>query len=96
MCWNCGTRSDIVNMPISRSAQCPYCGKDLRSCRNCRHYDSTKSSMCREPNSDFVQDKERSNFCDWFSLNTEASANMAGGTQKAHEARDAFSALFGD
>ena len=72
MCWKCGKTLDI-SPPISRSEQCPSCGADVRSCRNCTFYDVGAPYDCREHIEEPVTDKERACFCTWFSLNPSAS-----------------------
>ena len=93
MCWYCG--SPITESePIGRSLTCLDCGKDLRSCKHCRHL---RPSGCAESQADKTIDKERANFCDWFSLNplfrnpTEGDKKAAG---KVSEAKAAFNDLF--
>lgn len=45
---------------------CPHCGRDLHCCYQCRFYDRTAHHECREPMADFVAEKEKNNFCDYF------------------------------
>ncbi|MHB1845894.1 MAG: hypothetical protein ACYCWW_13795 [Deltaproteobacteria bacterium] len=54
--------------PIGRRDQCGDCGSDLHSCAQCRFYDPSASNQCREPQAERVQDKERSNYCEYFQL----------------------------
>ncbi|MDR0731671.1 MAG: hypothetical protein LBF63_08380 [Treponema sp.] len=85
--------------PIGRSLQCETCGKDIRSCRNCRFYSSASSGECREPQAaaDPPRDRERANFCDWFSLDPKRRSPGAGQRkeQDGAQARAAFDRLFG-
>ncbi|MCL2137981.1 MAG: hypothetical protein FWH41_00440 [Treponema sp.] len=68
MCWYCG--SPVIDQePFGRSLVCAECGKDIRACKNCRFYLSEARGNCSETNAEPVNDKERANFCDWFSLN---------------------------
>ncbi|QQO08596.1 hypothetical protein [Breznakiella homolactica] len=84
MCWYCG--SPVTDPePIGRSLRCADCGKDLRCCRNCRFYIS--GGGCSESHGEIPQDKDRANFCDWFSLSP--ALRSAGTGEKA--ARDAAS-----
>ncbi len=53
--------------PIGRSARCPRCGSDLRCCLNCRFHDITSYNDCAEPSAERVLEKDRANFCDYFS-----------------------------
>jgi predicted RNA-binding Zn-ribbon protein involved in translation (DUF1610 family) len=95
MCWYCG--SPITNgEPIGRSFICPDCGKDLRSCSNCRHYLKVEKG-CAESQGENPSDRERANFCDWFGLNPKFR-EATGGEKKAMdaqgEAKTAFNNLF--
>ncbi|GHV81493.1 hypothetical protein AGMMS49991_00510 [Spirochaetia bacterium] len=96
MCWFCG--SPITDPePLGRSLRCTGCGKDLRSCRNCRFYVPGSRGDCNESHAEMVADKERGNFCDWFSLNPkfrEATAGEGKARGEAASARSAFDTLF--
>lgn len=96
MCWYCGF--PIVDAdPISRSLRCAECGKDLRVCRHCRFYLPGARGDCSEPNAEPPQEKDRGNFCDWFSLNGRfrgETAGEKGAQKKADSAKSAFDSLF--
>lgn len=64
-CYFCKKELDIVGGRVGRDETCPHCHRDLRCCFNCALYD-VSSSYCREPQSEEVRDRERSNFCDFF------------------------------
>jgi hypothetical protein len=64
-CHACG-REMLVGEKILRRDECPRCGKDLRCCRNCRHFDPGVHNQCREVVAEWVADKERGNFCEYF------------------------------
>ena len=96
ICWKCLKENDVKNP--SRSDECPFCHSDLHSCKNCRFYESGIHYDCRETSSDFISDKERSNFCDYFSADktypSSESFSFSSEKSKADAARDAFNALF--
>lgn len=98
MCWYCGTPVTDKE-PLGRSLRCAVCGKDLRVCRHCRFYLPGARGDCSEPNAEPPADKERGNFCDWFSLNSRFRS-AAGGDRQARSAavgaRSAFEDLFND
>ncbi|MCL1927293.1 MAG: hypothetical protein FWG07_00680 [Treponema sp.] len=74
-----------------------HCGKDLRSCRHCKFYLSGSRGDCSEPNAEKPADKERGNFCDWFSLDSKFRKQGQGQIKeqdKAATARTAFDDLF--
>lgn len=94
-CWKCGTR--VVLAPrsrVSRNASCDQCDSDLHVCKNCRFHDPTVHNQCRETQAEWVSDRERANFCDYF----EPSETMAGGSgaSAAQDAKTAFDSLFKD
>ena len=70
LCFSCGKPLILPDGPVSRGATCDSCGSDVRVCLNCIHYDPQSYNECREPMSDRVVDKSRSNYCDYFSLHT--------------------------
>ena len=95
MCWYCG--SPVTNPePLGRSLTCLDCGKDLRSCCNCRHF-LPKERGCKEAQGENPSDKERANFCDWFGLNPvfrEVSKGEQNAKDAAGAARAAFNKMF--
>ena len=95
ICWKCRKEIDIEK-PV-RGDECPLCHADLHVCKACDFYESGAHNDCRESSAEFVSDKERGNFCDYFrprvmlGLNPDSSSAK----DKAAAARDAFNALFG-
>jgi predicted RNA-binding Zn-ribbon protein involved in translation (DUF1610 family) len=49
--------------------ECPHCGIDLHVCLNCLFYDEGKANRCRESQADYVKDRDRANYCDYFRFN---------------------------
>ena len=99
MCWYCG--SPITDEePIGRSLRCQSCGKDLRVCKHCRFFLSGAPGSggdCRESNAEPQADRERANFCDWFSLDPKFRSQSEGNKserEKAAASRAAFDNLF--
>lgn len=91
MCRKCG--KPILKNEITRSSTCDNCGADLHSCVNCRFYAPGSHYDCHESVDELVKDKDRSNFCDSFSVFRGEFEGKA--DDKAQSARDAFAALFG-
>lgn len=89
-CWKCGTLARDEPMPLGRETRCRACDNDLHVCRQCTFYDTTKGKSCAEPIADEVLDKERANFCGYFTLNPSAHA----GTAQADAAREQLAAMF--
>ena len=91
ICWKCRKETNIEK-PV-RGDECPNCHADLHVCKACDFYESGSHNDCRESSADFVSDKERSNFCDYFRVSTKGIAGDSG-KSKADAAKDAFNALF--
>lgn len=96
MCWFCGSPVRAEE-PIGRSFRCEDCGKDLRVCKHCRFYLPGSRGDCSESSAEPPAEKDRANFCGWFSLNPacrQAAAGPRGELDKARAAKTAFEDLF--
>src|SRR6059036_682523 len=64
-CALCGT---IVPPPveITHDSQCPKCKADLRSCKNCRHFDTAARFECTQPIPERITKKNLRNNCAFF------------------------------
>ena len=91
-CFFCGASLD-PKMRIVRDTACPQCGRDLHACVQCRHYDPNAHNQCREPQAEWVTDRERRNFCDYFQLNPAGKGSGVADREKA--ARSKLDSLFG-
>ncbi len=92
-CWSCGAGLSYPRYSmVPREEDCPGCGKDLHSCRNCRHHDPGVNNQCREPDAEWVTDRERANFCERFQLAEEPVARP--GPDRGSEARLKLDDLF--
>lgn len=65
ICFHCQEELALEGK-VSRLDQCPHCGSDLHCCLNCKFYDEYAHNRCREPQAEYVSDRERSNFCEYF------------------------------
>jgi len=92
VCAFCGNALD-PKQRIVRDSECPGCGRDLHACVQCRHYDPGANNKCREPQAEWVTDRERRNFCDYFSLNPAGRGGIRP-LDRAQGARDKLSQLF--
>ena len=90
-CHHCGAPVKF-DEPLPRDAECAACGGDLRCCINCRHYDVNYNNACRETEAEPVVDKQRRNFCEFFSYSVAPFEKRAGGREA--EARAKLSGLF--
>ncbi|MGE0634029.1 MAG: hypothetical protein AB7O96_16565 [Pseudobdellovibrionaceae bacterium] len=65
-CFSCGKELSFAGI-VGRRDECPHCRNDVHVCKNCAHYDPKAYNECKEPQADVVQEKDRANFCDYFS-----------------------------
>lgn len=92
-CWFCRTKLTYPPLAaVPRDAECPSCSRDLHSCKNCRHFDPGVHNQCREPNSEWVTDRERSNFCEFYQLAEEPLGRAS--TDRSVDARKKLDGLF--
>ena len=92
-CRHCGTPITLGE-PIGREAVCESCGRDLRSCRQCRHFDPRYHNQCRETEAEMVEDKDRRNFCEYYALNPAAWTPAAAAGDRERQARARLERLF--
>ncbi len=91
-CWFCGIT--LSPLHYGRGDSCPQCKRDTRTCKGCIFFDSSCHNECREPSADRVLEKERSNFCDYF---TPKQVPKGGGDPQREaqdKAKEAAEALF--
>lgn len=96
MCYYCGSPVQ-AGRRIGFSETCPDCGKDSHVCRMCEFYAPGAKWDCRETIDAPVWDKEKRNFCDWFSLDPKTLEGGKGdekARRKEAGAKSAFDGLF--
>jgi hypothetical protein len=64
-CYKCH-REIASEVSIRRHDLCPYCSSALHCCKNCLYYDEFSPNKCSELAADWVPDKEKANFCEFF------------------------------
>lgn len=64
-CAFCQKEVDLQGKPGRRDT-CPHCGVDLHCCFQCRFYDPNAHHHCLEPQAEYVGEKGKANFCDYF------------------------------
>lgn len=74
-CYHC-QKTTPINGVVGRRDECPVCRSDLHVCRNCQHYDPKSYNECKEPQADRVVEKDRSNFCDFFSAKESGQTGL--------------------
>jgi hypothetical protein len=67
-CWHCGRTIEIIagKDRVGFRDDCPGCNRALHVCLNCALYDLSYNNSCREPMAERVVDKDRFNFCEYF------------------------------
>ena len=94
VCHHCGKELKLL-AALQRTDACPHCISDLKCCLNCRFFDRGASHECREPQADWVIEKARANFCEFFEFLEAPSPGRPGpSAQTAEQARAAFDSLF--
>ena len=87
-CQACG-RELTLGRTVGRQEACASCGADLHCCLNCSFHERGVYNECREPQAERVVEKNRSNFCDYFSFREGTT-----GVHDRQAARDKLDALF--
>jgi len=77
---------------VGRADICPHCRADLHCCLNCRFYDEHAQNQCRESSAEWVSDRGKNNFCEYFFFRDSAEAGRQEKDQQ--EARAKLEALF--
>ncbi|MGO9603799.1 MAG: hypothetical protein ACLQAT_10455 [Candidatus Binataceae bacterium] len=72
-CFFCGREIDTRERVGFRDS-CPKCDRPLHACRNCNFYDPAYNNQCRETQAERVVDKDRANFCEYFTPATRRTA----------------------
>lgn len=93
-CFRCGASLDKLPLPLGRRDECPGCAAHLHVCRMCRFFDRQVPKQCREDDAEEVMDKEKANFCEWFSPSGNAFDPKK--AEQAARAKSDLAALFGD
>ena len=71
-------RSVIDSGQISFKDECPACHTDLHVCIYCYFFDEGRANKCREPQADYVRERDRANFCEFFRFDESRGAKSSG------------------
>lgn len=91
ICFSC-KKEVAIGVKTGRTETCPFCNADLHCCLNCRYYDSGAYNQCHEPQAERVIEKDRSNFCDYFSFREASAAEAHSGPMQ--EKRNPLDSIF--
>ena len=86
-CAQCGTVLTMVSDPVG---QCPKCGFELHSCKQCTHFDPASRFECRQMLLERVAPKDKRNSCTLFELRMTVEKETSSGGARADDARKAF------
>jgi hypothetical protein len=87
-CFHCGTDIEYEGK-IGRGDLCPKCSSSVKCCMNCRFHERSAHNQCLEPAAEWVSDKERSNFCEYFEPAMEKRTDST-----SHDAKEKWDSLF--
>jgi hypothetical protein len=93
VCHFCGTTIKIERK-VMRDDECPKCKRALHSCFNCNFFSETSQNKCKESQAEWVSEKEKGNFCEYFSPGRNPKSPA--GYDREQSARNALKNLFKD
>ena len=90
-CFFCGRQIDTRERVGFRDS-CPGCDRPLHACRNCNFYDLKYHNECRETQAERVVDKDRANFCEYFtpSMGRAGAAGVSAKSAAASKLEELF------
>lgn len=75
LCFKC--RKPVTVEKISFREECPQCRSDLHVCLNCIFSDEGKANKCREPQADYVKERDKANYCEYFRFKDDQAKKSA-------------------
>ena len=92
--WICHACGKEVKFPggVSRQEICPHCRGDLHCCLNCSLHDEYAHNQCQEPSAEWVNDRGKNNFCEYFVF--KQSAGLGKVRRERDDALAKLEALF--
>src|SRR5215467_5770345 len=64
-CAQCGT---LLQNLAGSAGQCPKCGFELHSCKQCEHFDPSSRFECNQPIPERISPKDKRNDCSFFAI----------------------------
>jgi len=90
-CTQCGT----VLQGMTASGQCPKCGFELHSCKQCTYFDPGSRFECMQPVKIRIAKKDARNDCELFEIRvTREKETSTPASLRPNDARAAFENLF--
>jgi len=93
ICFNCRREVKVSNRVGIRDV-CSICNSDIHVCLNCRFYDRHSYNECREPQSEWVKEKDRANTCDYFAFADARDQNQKNKADEAAAAKEKLNEIF--
>jgi hypothetical protein len=91
-CAQCGTLLPSLSEPIG---QCPKCGFELHSCKQCTYFDPSSRFECTQPIPQRIPRKDVGNQCTFYSMSVRVEKETSTPAQaRPADARQAFENLF--
>ena len=90
-CSQCGSVLQSVSDPIG---QCPKCGFELHSCKQCTYFDPSSRFECTQPVVERIADKNVRNECDGFALRVTVERDASPDGPRPDDVRRSFNNLF--
>jgi len=91
-CAQCGTLLASISEPVG---QCPKCGFELHSCRQCTYFDTSSRFECTQPIPERVARKDERNQCAFYSMRVRVEKETSTpSSARPMDARTAFENLF--
>ena len=91
-CAQCGT---LLPSASDQGGQCPKCGFELHSCRQCTYFDTSSRFECSQPIPERIPRKDERNQCTFYSMRVRVEKETSTpSTSRPENARQAFENLF--
>ena len=95
-CAQCGTLLQAFTEPLG---QCPKCGFELHSCKQCTYFDPSQRFECLQRVPERIAKKDARNECKFYAISVRVekqTSTGSAGPSSTNDARKAFDSLFKD
>jgi hypothetical protein len=89
-CAQCG---NVLNA-LTEIGQCPKCGFELHSCKQCTHFDPGSRFECTERIPERIARKDARNDCTFYAMRVMVEKETSASAMRVDDARKAFENLF--
>lgn len=90
-CAQCGTVLQSFTEPVG---QCPKCGFELHSCKQCTYFDPASRFECTQSVAERIPRKDTRNDCKFYSMRVMLEKETSASAARVDDARKAFENLF--